>query len=326
MLIVLARHGARVHKKDVADPHSPLTAAGEKQAAELAELLDNRGIHCSVFLSSNYAHALQTARILADRNPGAAIHELCAFTPHSARETLEEMVTETSRARLDLSKLDVITFVGHEPRIGQLYARLTSESIPQLGNCEAVGVSGTWDDFLNHRGKMEFRTRMPTSGSDALAEKVHRKMEVSVFLGAVTIPALVEVVKSDTATMSLTRGVSAFFLTLALALYIAAVYIYDELSMPDRFWSAAKAARRRGLRSRTFQDNLAQGGPVFAHMIHAWTHIFTPAVFCSVAGFLALFWDIHFELERWQIGVACIGAIAVGYGFYWLARPRLAVD
>lgn len=75
-----------------------------------------------------------------------------------------------------------------------------------MGNCEAVGISGSWDDFFDRKGKREFPEHMPTPESDGLAEKVHRKMEVSVFLGAVTIPALVEVVKSETATMSVSRG------------------------------------------------------------------------------------------------------------------------
>lgn len=110
----MVRHGARVHEKKVADKDSPLTPAGKKQAAELTELLHNRGIHCNVFLSSNYAHALETPGILAERSPGAPIRDLCAFTPHSGRETLKEIVAEIDRAGLNRSKLGVIAFVGHE--------------------------------------------------------------------------------------------------------------------------------------------------------------------------------------------------------------------
>ena len=325
MEIVLVRHGARDHGQ-AADERSGLTELGKRQASELAESLRNLQIQCRLIVSSNYAHALETAEILKRFNPGAIVYEFCAFTPHSGRETLEEIVAEAQRNGLDLSTAGVVAFVGHEPRIGQLYARITSETIPQLGNGEAVCASGSWNDFLNGRGKMKFRTGVPVSETNSLDEKVHRKMEVSVFLGALTIPALVEVVKSETASMSLTRALSAWALTLSIALYIAAVYIYDELSMPERFWSTAWAAKSRPLRGQTFRDNLGRGGPVFAHMVHAWNVVFTPAVMCTAVGFLALFWDVEITVPRWEVGVACIAALLIGYVVYLLARPRLAVD
>jgi hypothetical protein len=44
--------------------------------------------------------------------------------------------------------------------------------------------------------------------TETLMDKVQRKMEVSVFLAAFTIPALIEVVKDTTADMELARAIS----------------------------------------------------------------------------------------------------------------------
>ena len=162
--------------------------------------------------------------------------------------------------------------------------------------------------------------------TETLMDKVHRKMEVSVFLAAFTIPALIEVVKDTTADMELARAISAFALTLSLAPYVAAVYLYDELSMPEGFWNAGGHGRPDDSDTSTFAKRFRRFGPVYALMIRAWTFIFTPAVFCTAVGFLVLFWHPGIKVPALVVGAACLFAIAFAAWLYLNVRPRLAVD
>jgi hypothetical protein len=164
--------------------------------------------------------------------------------------------------------------------------------------------------------------------SEVLMDKVHRKMEVCVFLAGFSVPALVEVLKDTQAEMELTRAVSALAFTFSLAFYVAAVYIYDELSMPEGFW---KSNRIQPDRSETsdFANRVKRFGPVYTHMTYAWKWVFTPAVVGTAVGFLVLFWNGSLEVIKvpsaW-VGTGCILLIAFAVWVYWTLRPRLAVD
>jgi phosphohistidine phosphatase SixA len=326
MTILLVRHAERAKEHgSLLDSQTPLTSEGKRQAAELRDSLKKLQFNCDIFLSSEHVHAAQTASILSERSLQARILALSALTPHNPQETLDEITAEAEQKGQPLEDLPSITVVGHEPRLGQLFQRLTSTRMRPLENCEAVCVSGSWRELVRGKGRVEFRTPVVADESGSLEEKIHRKMEVSVFLAGFTIPALVEVIKDEAPEMSLGRAVSAVALTLSLALYVAAVYIYDELSMPEGFWAGVwfRAGSRSG---RKFGSRVRRFGVVYAHMIRAWTHVFTPGVICSGIGFLALFWDTDLHLSREWTGVACVVAIAAVRIWYWRLRPQLAVD
>ena len=115
-------------------------------------------------------------------------------------------------------------------------------------------------------------------------------MEVSVFLAALTIPALIEIIKGETSTMLLSRGISAFFLTLSLSLYVAAVYIYDELSMPEGFWLASRSRRAPLPRRGRFATNYLRFGPMYQKAAQELierqvrTHRFSRVLFVKLGG------------------------------------------
>ena len=323
MQVLLIRHGNR--ERTEPDAQSQLSTEGQRQASELATLLGRLGIRCEVFLSSMHVHAKDTADILRSGSTSVVVFELSALTPHSPTETLEQIVDEAKTRGLSLDTLKCVAVVGNEPRLGQLFTRLTSKRTAPLDECEVVCVSGEWLDLNKGNGKLEFRMPVRPPDSESLAEKVHRKMEASVFLAAFTIPALVEVVKSETATMSLSRAISAFFFTLSLAFFVVAVYVYDELAMPEGFWSARAQSRHRSRRGQ-FGKDWKRFGPVYACMIRTWTRAFTPAVLFSGLGFLALFWHTSIEVTRLEVGLMCVAAIMLGVLNYIDVRPRLAVD
>jgi phosphohistidine phosphatase SixA len=90
-----------------------------------------------VWLSSKYEHSIQTAQFLAD---GETVHPLKALTPKSPTGTLGHIVDETLTLKLDLKSQDVIAIVGHEPRLGQVFSRLTSKRIGPLGYAEPYAL------------------------------------------------------------------------------------------------------------------------------------------------------------------------------------------
>lgn len=323
MQVLLIRHGNR--ERTEPDAESSLSSKGRKQASELATLLDSLASHCQVFLSSTHVHAKETADILKPSSTSHVVYELSALTPHSPTETLEQIVDEAKTRGVSLENQKCVAIVGHEPRLGQLFTRLTSKRIGPLDECELICVSGEWLDLNRGNGKFEFRIPVKPPDSQALAEKVHGKMEAAVFLAGFTIPALVELVKSEDATVSLSRGISAFFFTLSLAFFVVAVYVYDELAMPEGFWSARAKSRHRP-RQGKFAKNWQRFGPVYAYMIRTWTRVFTPALVFSGLGFLNLFWNTCIQVTRLEVGLMCLAAILLGVLNYIHARPRLAVD
>src|SRR5262249_21944847 len=122
-------------------------------------------------------------------------------------------------------------------------------------------------------------------------------------------------------------------LTAALGLFVAAVYIYDELSMPRPFWHAGIAGGDKSPRSQ-FGHDLRLNGALYAHMVHAWRIFFTPAVLFSLAGFFSLLLfnlrDPHLVMPEGiavrVLIVGCLAALGFAAGMYWRFRPKLAID
>jgi hypothetical protein len=74
-------------------------------------------------------------------------------------------------------------------------------------------------------------------------------MTVATFLAGFVFAALVEIVLGD--DFPPWRQVATVVLTLALGLFVVAVYVYDELSMPEGFWLTGNlSAPRRWLSHR----------------------------------------------------------------------------
>jgi phosphohistidine phosphatase SixA len=320
MHILLIRHGTR-EREGGKDAVLRLNDVGRTEAAKLKDELKLLNFEGDVWLSSKHVHSVQTAKILSDEK---TVYGLDALTPRSPTETLNQIIDELETMAVNLKGAEKIAIVGHWPRLGQLFTRLTSEKIGPMECCGAICVEGSWIDLLRGNGKTAFRTPVLVPDIEVLMDKVHRKMEVSVFLAAFTIPALIEVVKDAKAEMELGRAISAIALTLSLALYVAAVYLYDELAMPEEFWKG-----RPGSKNRKFAELIRTNGPIYAYMTRGWTWIFTPAVFFTAIGFLILFWQAWLEEIKWPswvVGCFCIVAIALAAVLFLVLRPKAAKD
>src|SRR5205085_22988 len=133
---------------------------------------------------------------------------------------------------------EVIAIVGHEPRLGQLYTRLTGERSRPLAQGEVICLEADkFDEFLFGKGHLAFRWPFLNHGEEKLREKVHSKVEVSTFLAGFNFAVLVELLKHEsTKNMNAFQITALLLFTVSLALFVAAIYMYDRLGMPEGFW------------------------------------------------------------------------------------------
>lgn len=155
MTLLLVRHGERVPADGAGDHAAPLKPSGRAQAAALAGALACAGLGADLFVTSRYAHAIETADILAAeqaRREGgdtARVVAVPAFTPHSPTETLEQILADVRGQAQDPARVSRLAFVGHEPRLSQLFQRLTGRDTDRLGYATAAWLrADNLDDCL----------------------------------------------------------------------------------------------------------------------------------------------------------------------------------
>jgi type III secretory pathway component EscS len=185
------------------------------------------------------------------------------------------------------------------------------------------------------------------SQADQLRNKIQSKMTVATFLAGFTFAALLELIK-DRSLFDSTQG-SAYFLlpirvavislTLALALFISAVYMYDRMTMPEAFWlyeprsNPLSNGYKRPIRWLSNQlillhlkiipqSDRAADKLLYTYMIWTWKYVFTPAVVFALIGFCA----ILYNLQDTSIFYLALIAVCLILVFYIVSRPRLGID
>ena len=182
---------------------------------------------------------------------------------------------------------------------------------------------------------------------DLLRTKIQSKMTVATFLAGFTFAALLELVK-DRSLFDLDKTgnyslipirVAVTSLTLALALFISAVYMYDRMTMPGDFWkyelrSDPISNGRKGIVRWLYnlplslhfrlisKADLAKEGVLYTYMIWTWNYVFTPAVVCALTGFCAILYNLS---DTWVFYPALTSILLISI-YYMVARPRLGVD
>jgi phosphohistidine phosphatase SixA len=325
MRIILIRHGERVRERNVPDKDCPLSETGRCEAMQLREAFTPLNLNPQVYLTSTHLHAQEMGNLLAkeyDARPAVQVMGLTALTPIKPPGNIEQIATEALQVGYDLGQLEEVAIVGHEPYLGQLVARLTTARCRPLARAEVVCLLATsWPDFLQGKGKIEFRYPIADYQEKQLRPKIQSKMSVSTFLAGFTFNALFAFLLAGNA-LSPPKTVAAFFLTFSLALFVAAVYMYDRLSMPEGFWAYGERTRLPSPRGRRFEEDRRYHGDLYAYMVWTWSWVFTPAVAFGLAGFVALLLDAGNVI----LFIASLAALAAVGFYYWATRPRLGVD
>jgi hypothetical protein len=164
-----------------------------------------------------------------------------------------------------------------------------------------------------------------------LRAKISSKLTVATFLAGFTFAALLELLMNrsrfEAARTIVPVRVAVVSLTLALALFISAVYMYDRLSMPREFWKYQPHSGSNG--KKTFLEKLhfkvhsesamASDGALYTYMIGVWQWVFTPAVISAFVGFSAILYSIDDRPILWT-GIGVIFAVFI---YYIVLRPIL---
>jgi phosphohistidine phosphatase SixA len=347
---------------------------------KVAEALKQRGVSPSIYLSSSRLAAVESCRCIADtlgsdrRGAPSMSPALTpppptpkgAFAAHAwawvkawlqswipGRSTAERVssvggVDDLGRELkgLGASAFEVILLVGHAPGLDDLLTELTGGRSRPLESGSVVGVEGeSLVDLLKGNGKIDFRFPVVDHGEKELREKAQSKMTISTFLAGFVFSALIEVLLSSDHPLNTQRQAAAIVLTLSLALFVGAIYIYDQLSMPPGFWNAGPRLplmtwlrrRRERAHEKRWQKicevkdvteadkrvpDVTAEGPVFVTMVETSRFLFTPGVLLALGGFAAIVLDAKSSLV--DIGAGLSLGVAVLY--YVVRRPSLGVD
>lgn len=224
------------------------------------------------------------------------------FAPQSLLDPYPELV-ERKSAKLLL--------VGHEPRLRQLVTAFTGERIEPLERLDMLAITAaTSADLLLGGGNISWRYPVRNLMEAELRQKISSKMTVATFLAGFTftalgmvftllLPGAIDAGADSNLTHYLeftvtgawcayVRAVAFLLLTAALGCFVSAVYVYDCLSMPQGLWDSEGKETwwfSRISSSTAFLDNKKRNGYVYAHMVMAWSRLFTPAVWLAAFGF-----------------------------------------
>ena len=351
MDIVLIRHAER--KRDTAESGAGLTPDGQKMAQEIADRLQNQELKVEppepgeprrclgkfkAIFTSTHAAPKEMAEMLRKLS-GAPIYPVVWLTPPEPDgEEVTSRLFDEAKAKLDAAGskasdacMDTIAVVGHEPVVSGLLCQMTGKKSRSLDRGEAVWLTAkNQEDFKSGNALLVYASRS-SDYAERLHDKIQTKMTVCTFLAGFVMAALIEIIKDPDKIVRTSRVVAAICFTMALALLIAAVYVYDNLSMPPMFWRVGVARGGKPSRTRLGHDRRLNGA-LYAYMVHAWLVFFTPAVLLSLVGsFAFLLFNLRYPhlvmREATAVGVligGCVAAVAIAVIMYY-RMPKLAV-
>jgi len=338
--VILIRHGAR--------DSNVLSTHGEYQARTAAQALARCELRPTLYLSSTRLPAIQTRDLIADAldsNRAARRATSEALTQKSATpERFENLLRELEQQAIVLSPQDQVVLVGHEGRLSNLLTELTGERARPFEHGGLACVrADTTATLYKGKGVLEFRYPVVDHGEKDLQAKAQSKMGVASFLAGFVFAALIELLLNH-ADKAVLRA-AAVALTLALAMFVGAIYVYDQISMPPGFWTdgprlllprylADRRERRAEARWHKIEKELGPeaadediaaiglDGPLFDSMVKASRFLFTPAVALSLIGFALIVADVHSSWVRVGAAVSVVAAV----GCFLARRPSLGVD
>lgn len=332
MKIILIRHGSKDDQSASEDKDTPLSSTGRNETVRLGKTLAELDIRPEVYLTSNYKHADEMGRLLAMQLNAAALPtqvlNLDSLTPYSPTWTLEDILEEAEKKGVDLKTQKAVAVVGHEARLSELLTRLTSTRDRPFNRAEAACVAAeSFRDFLQGTGNVAYRIPVADYQEEELRSKVTSKMTVSTLLAGFTFSSLLGILLATEGGFTLWQTVATICLTTSLALFIASVYMYDRMAMPEGFWvygDRPHPEKKLLLRwdNETFEEDWEQRGPLYAYMVWTWEYVFAPAIAFGVVGFAA----ILLNTQEVAVTVGGLAAIVVVLGYYVITRPKLGTD
>jgi phosphohistidine phosphatase SixA len=313
-----------------------LSAAGRWQAEQLGATLASDGLYRpEAILCSESRHAHEHAKIISGLLPRSVpVTVVAALTPGAPESafSIAGMRREAAQ-RLNWKRLHIVACVGHETRLQQLAHAMTGTKPDILQHSETQCIEGdSWEALEKGDGRLaaRFNTGSIAHGDEKeLVDKIHSKMHTSALLAGFSFTVLVAVLtqleywqKTAPGWEQLAVASAMVFLTLATLLFVVAIYMYDRLAMPRRYWNEAGDTAPPHDNWRSFRRNRVRHGPLYAHMVWIWHWVFSVAVGMAMLGFFTLI--LHRNV--WLVAVVCFVAIASAIAYYVTFRPQLGPD
>jgi hypothetical protein len=249
---------------------------------------------------------------------------------------LEELKERWSEATATLQSDARCIVVGHDPQMTWLLhlagGRRTRWHTLAAGELilletQADGAKGV---------RYIFSPSEPNAAKDLYA-KIDSKMNTAkvlgTFLTALITFAATQVLGQDEVTVAAQWLAAAGLILLGIAaiLYFVALFFYDELLMPKRYWSSGLPRKRK---ARTTDSNHVLRPPgsdvwvLYQNMLRIWNRAFIPATLMGGTGVALLALSLADPSGPWWFVVIPVLAVAVGLvaGIGHLARPRLGVN
>ena len=306
------RHASR--RQDQPESTAPLAEEGRRRAQETALAVAATLPPFDLVLRSDTPAAKETADQLI-RPPDALVKVSAALAPDRDHIMLADLEPEL------MAKPNVVAVIGHHPGITRLLRDLTGRDCRTIDRGEAIWVN-CWDGQAAVEGTFGSKYT-----AEALRKKIELKMTVSTFLAGFTIPVLVELVKEPERGFNLQQTVATILFTSAFCLFVLAVYMYDELLMPNEYWGPVEEKHQPATTARSaFAHHYRLNGRLYAYMVRTWNFFFTPAVGLTALGFLALIlgkWPREYVLE---VVLGCAGALILSVFAHRRWRPQLGIE
>lgn len=333
MNLILMRHAERKH--NVPEQSASLSKIGIRKTGETAAQLRDGSIGLDCVLSSEQGPAIETAKLLTEESPDKR-HSLEILNPGQYSPKWSTILQQLPLAApsVQLNDQSTIVLVGHHPGITNLLTAITSHKSRRIGRGEAILVKGSLKDIARGRGNVA-QTFGTESTPESLRKKVELKMTVCTFLAGFTIPVLVELVKgTPQELLEIWRILPIIAFTFSLALFVAAVFAFDLLLMPNEYWGAINPeSRPKHDQQSQFARDYRLNGALYAYMVRTWTWFFEGGLAFILLGFFALLCKHSFGERllpgyRWSMSILSGGAllaIIVVFVLYRCLRPRLGI-
>lgn len=264
----------------------------------------------------------------------SAFQDLCTWL--EASHTGEQQEARRTEA-------DAPLLVGNDPLIGWVASRLTRRDTPVargelvcLVNERPAGTRWRLLWTLSDDGESE---------AEAIRAKIKSKMNTAGALGAVIVGLTTFLLQNSLQKEpTIWQWLAFAALAASAGLYFAALFLYDTLQMPPRFWSSrfpsrspdkgrihATLARLRHGRPSVARPPSSTARVLQASMVQVWNWIFTPATVLAGVGVACMAFGTSTDsgpvgLHPWQVFSAIVVLTAiVGTWVVW-QRPNLGAS
>ena len=256
-------------------------------------------------------------------------------------EWLEASRTGNGQARR--ATADAPLVVGNDPLIGWVVSKLTRRDTPVARGELLCLVSESRAD-----GRWRLLWTLSDDGeaeAEAIRTKIKSKMNTAGALGTVIVGLTTFLLQNSLQKEpAIWQWLAFAALATSAGLYFAALFLYDTLQMPPRFWSSRFPSHpRKKDRLSTIWARLRRGRPTVtrpptstarvlqASMVQIWTWIFTPATILTGAGVALLALGATGDSDPvrphlWQVAAAIAALVAIVWTWVAWQRPDLGAS